>query len=293
MEKIDNILKNLQHVKATPPPDAWSQLLNTVEKHQHSEEQLFIRLKELSDYQQRPPSYLYDKIYAAVQKNITPKTFAPVIDFFIQYKQIAAIAVLLLLGYFAYLFIADNFNSQEPKDLAVTPGIVVPPEPHTDTTLLNDTAFSPAGNKGLHLVKKIKTPLKNNYYGLGVEPENAFESSVVTVDGKTFEIKDNNLIFTFASFKYNEVPSVLLNTNEEHVFIQVDNYTALAVNKNMRSLIKQMYKTKKNGSFTRKANRYRKKLADWQNADDIKFDSTLNYNPLDPFDLGDFILQLK
>lgn len=293
MEKIDNILKNLQHVKATPPPDAWSRLLNTVEKHQHAEEQLLIRLKELSNYQQRPPADLYDKIFAAVQKNVSSKVISPVIDFFIQYRQVAAAAVLLLLGYFAYLFISGNFNSQKPQEMAVKPSPITTPEQPTDSSVIVDTIFTSGEKKGLHLVKKIKIPLKKKYYGLDIETENAFESSVVMVDGKSFEIKDNNLIFTFASFKYDEVPSVLLNTSDENVYIQVDNYTSLAVNKNMRSLIKQMYKTRKNGSFTRKASRYRKKLTDWQNADDIKFDSTLNYNPLDPFDLGDFILQLK
>ena len=137
--------------------------------------------------------------------------------------------------------------------------------------------------------RKKNSRIVLNHEGDYETETNFFYTSSVQLGDSHFEIQNNDLLFTFASFQYNNVPPLLTDIKKEEVKLRLDDYTNIAISKNMRYMMRRMYKTRRNGKFTRTAKRYKARLANWQKADSIIFDSNLVKNPLDPMDLGDFI----
>jgi len=111
------------------------------------------------------------------------------------------------------------------------------------------------------------------------------------VNGQKFPLMDNDLLVTFASFKYNEIPDFVNRTDNGNWKIRVDQYANIVISQPMAGMMKDMSGFKSNGSPTRKARKSREKLDKWKKTDEANFDQSLQKNPLDPIDLAEFIFK--
>jgi len=112
-----------------------------------------------------------------------------------------------------------------------------------------------------------------------------------SIGGKTVQVSDNDLLMTFANYTYPEVPDYLLREGDQPLKIYVDQYTNIYVSKNMRALLKELYEVRNNGKPARKARKARRRLDDWKEKDEKRWDKSGKANPLDPVDLGEFIFK--
>lgn len=112
-----------------------------------------------------------------------------------------------------------------------------------------------------------------------------------SVGGEAVHVADNDLLTAFASYTYPEIPDYLLREGDQPLRIYVDQYTNIFVSKNMRALLKELYEVRNNGKPTRKARRARRRLDDWKEKDEKRWDKSGKANPLDPVDLGEFIFK--
>ena len=110
------------------------------------------------------------------------------------------------------------------------------------------------------------------------------------IDGTNYSILDNDLLATFTSFDPNKIPPFLLRESKEFTLVTIDNFTAINISPGMAEILNRMFKIKKNGKASRVSLKQNKKLLQWKSADINNFDINLMNNPLDPFDLGNFIL---
>ncbi|HWK04993.1 MAG TPA: hypothetical protein VNS58_15230 [Puia sp.] len=112
-----------------------------------------------------------------------------------------------------------------------------------------------------------------------------------SLNGQRLPLTDNDLLITFASLKYNEIPDFINRSDEGSWKIHIDQYTNIYISQPMSEMMKEMSLFKSNGSPTRKARKSREKLDKWKKSDEIQFDQSLKKNPLDPLDLGEFIFK--
>jgi len=111
------------------------------------------------------------------------------------------------------------------------------------------------------------------------------------IEGHPLALVDNDLLVTFTSFRYPEIGEYIGQEGEYDLRIHVDQYTNIALSPTMAGFIKEMYSYRKNGKPTRKARKTKERLERWQAADQKQFDSSARSNPIDPFDLGDFLFR--
>jgi hypothetical protein len=111
------------------------------------------------------------------------------------------------------------------------------------------------------------------------------------INGQRFPLVDNDLLITFASFKYNEIPDFVNRTDNESWMIRIDQYANIVISKTMVGMMKEMSGFKSNGNPTRKARKSRDKLDKWKKTDADNFDQSVQKNPLDPIDLAEFIFK--
>ncbi|HVW59473.1 MAG TPA: hypothetical protein VHC48_05545, partial [Puia sp.] len=113
---------------------------------------------------------------------------------------------------------------------------------------------------------------------------------VFSIEGQTLSATDNDLLVTFTSFAYQDVPAYLTRSIDKPLKINIDQYTHLYVSKNMLSMMKQTYEVLPNGKPARKARRMKRRLDNWKEKDQKRFDKGKS-NPLDPMDLAEFIFR--
>ncbi|MBN9386099.1 MAG: hypothetical protein J0H74_35405 [Chitinophagaceae bacterium] len=114
---------------------------------------------------------------------------------------------------------------------------------------------------------------------------------VLSIEGQTISVTDNDLLVTFTSFTYPAIPAYLTRNTDKPLKINIDQYTHLYVSKNMLSMMKQTYEVLPNGKPARKAKKMKRRLDNWKEKDQKRFDKGSGANPLDPVDLGDFIFR--
>jgi hypothetical protein len=112
-----------------------------------------------------------------------------------------------------------------------------------------------------------------------------------SINGQKLPLVDNDLLITFVSFKYDEIPDFVNRSDNGNWKIHIDQYTNILISKPMSEMMKEMNLFKSNGNPTRKARRGREKLDKWKKADEAQFDQSLKSSPLDPIDLAEFIFK--
>jgi hypothetical protein len=235
-------------------------------------------LKPLKDFEVKAPisfARLMEIIRGLVSNQIAAPSAGKLVSFS-SYRKIAAVAaaVLLLIGssYFIY-----------QKNATTNISATVAKNAQSVATNVERT------NRGL--VRKINGVRK---FGKSLN-DTAFIADGIPmtemkINGGSFSIIDNDYLVTFTSFNEANLPLFLQADKPVATSITVDNYTDITISEGMGAMMKKMYKTKKSGKPTRRARKQREKLDKWKKADADYFNNNSTSNPLDPMDLGNFIL---
>jgi len=111
------------------------------------------------------------------------------------------------------------------------------------------------------------------------------------IEGQTISVTDNDLLVTFTSFTYPDVPAYLTRNTGKPLKISIDQYTQLYVSQRMLDMMKVTYQVLPNGKPARKARKMKRRLDSWKEKDQKQFDKGKGANPLDPVDLAEFIFR--
>ena len=112
-----------------------------------------------------------------------------------------------------------------------------------------------------------------------------------SIEGHTIHVADDDLLASFISFTYPDVPVYLTRSTDRPLRIQIDAYSSLYVSKSMLDMMQEMYKVLPNGKPARKARRMKRRLESWKEKDQKRFDNGNGANPLDPLDLAEFLFR--
>ncbi len=298
-EQQNEILKkSLQPLHAhavMPPPQAVSfgAIMNRIK--QTDELNSF---KPLKDYEVKAPisfAMLMEIIKSLVSTQVT-KPSAKVISFG-SFKRMAAAAAVILAIISGYFIFQKNTSttSSNPGIVSTSPTKVTTP---TIIPTITDTNVTPNNGIASFDLKSKYGKTKNNVFGKGfnsnaLENPNSPESLPITdmtINGAVIPIIDNDYLATFTSLDPNNLPLFLQADNPVATSITVDQYTSITISEGMGAMMKKMYKTKKSGKPTRRARKQKEKLEKWKKIDADYFNQNSTSNPLDPIDLGNFIL---
>lgn len=293
-------LKSLFEHAVMPPTDAIS-FTNLMTRIKLSDE--LNTFKPLRNYEVKPP-FSFAKLMEIIKglvTNSSAKSSAKVIPFSAIYKRIAAAAAVLFmcfLGYLTYQKSASSAQQNENNNAAIT----VTPSKNTATETSPNADSIPKQNNHpqLAFIGNNGFTQKNNFGGgregkqkmfFGAAPTLAATAPAeLLINGSKFTIVDNDYLATFASFNESNLPAFLQVDNPVATQITIDDYASITITEGMGAMMKKMYKTKKSGKPTRRARKQREKLEKWKRADSAFFNPNVNLNPLDPIDLGNFIL---
>ncbi len=255
--------------------------------------------KKLKNNEVKPPfpfERLMEIIKGLATKN-NVKTGAKVISF-AKFKKMTAAAAILFFVIAVYFTFQKINNFKSGQDFAsnitapsFTPIIVTPPK---DANLISKT------DSNFDITSK-NTNKKNRFFG---DSPRRFGTSLIksakagerlplsemNINGVTFQIIDNDYLATFAALTEENLPLFLKAENPVATNITLDQYTSINISEGMSAMMKKMYKTRKSGKPTRRARKQKEKLEKWKKADVDYFNQNSNLNPLDPRDLGNFIL---
>ncbi len=296
-ESLKQSLKPLSAHAVMPPPEAISfgAIMNRIK--QTDELNTF---KPLKDFEVKPPisfARLMEIIRSLVSNKETT-TSAKVVSFG-AFKKIAAAAAVLLLLVSGYFIFQKNSiktttgsvtaTNNPTNNSSVTPTIT----PLVDTNnLAKNNNIAAIDEKGKYRKRK------NNIYGRGSKAAlldnpkiaESIPMTDISINGAVIPIIDNDYLTTFTSFDANNLPLFLQADNPVATSITVDQYTSITISEGMGAMMKKMYKTKKSGKPTRRARKQKEKLEKWKKVDADYFNQNSSSNPLDPLDLGNFIL---
>ncbi len=250
-------------------------------------------LQALKDHQV-PPPVQFEKILAAAKEESSQT--AKVFNLGNYSRKIAAAVAVIILGTASY-FIYQN--TQHNKALNGTDNIVAANDNQPATKSFADTLprtqqpsnGSVKGNNETAVVsndltrnpRKAKSELSTPFYTGRTGPR-------IGINGSQYTVKDNDYLGTFASFTETSMPSFLRTEKPIATTVTVDKYTSITISEGMAAILKKTYKTRRNGKPTRRARKQKEKIAKWKKADADYFNQNSTNNPLDPMDLGDFIL---
>jgi hypothetical protein len=271
--------------------------------------------KPLKNYEVAPP-YSFTKIMEVIKaalgitENTTNKTLAPVISLPIVKRIMAAAAVLLIaaLGYYTVTKFTKDAEPGSDPSIAVNPAAPIAPNPVAPTG---------GGDTTNNLLPTNANPLNKNYGGELASGSRAYGKSFgklgkrkgsngllddvsgpivdsvenFSIAGMKTPMVDNDFLATFASFNESALPPFLQSETPISTVISVDQFTDIVVTDKMGAFMKKMYKTRKSGKPTRKARKAKQKLEKWKVADSTYFSNETLNNPLNPVDLGNFILK--
>jgi hypothetical protein len=298
---ITNTFKSLLQHAVAPPATAinFGSIMNRIK-----ETDQLNTFKPLKDYEVTPP-FSFAKLMEIIKSMIAMPSIKPtakVISFSTNFKRIASAAAILLMcfvGYLTYKRSAVNAkdnniasNTITPTPSIVTPNVIAP---------ITDTAAKTNSNPTLAFIGNNNYNQKNKFGGgrdgkrkmfLGAAPAvtDVPLATELLINGSKFTIVDNDYLATFASFNESNLPEFLKVDKPVATQITIDDYASITITEGMGAMMKKMYKTKKSGKPTRRARKQKEKLEKWKKADADFFNPNANLNPLDPIDLGNFIL---
>lgn len=273
MTDRQDIWRHLKDHEVSPPQEVFARLCQILETGDAvrglSVQPPFERLQQ---YEVMPPAFLGRQIEDRL--GIRPRVFGKVR----WYLSAAACLVLIVAGWMVYRSYSTRENTiaigrkmQQPA----TPGAIAPLP--ADTPLKKDTPSRTLAG-GMTTDAHPATREK-----ISVRP-------VLSIEGQTISVTDNDLLVTFTSFTYPNVPAYLTRNTDKPLKIKIDQYTHLYVSKNMLNMMKQTYEVLPNGKLARKARKMKRRLDSWKEKDQKRFDKG-GANPLDPVDLADFIFR--
>jgi hypothetical protein len=328
---LSTSLKSLFNHSVTPPAAAISfgAIMNKIKETDQISQ--FKPLKEYAVTPPYTFAKMMEIIRAFMGTTATvaaPTTAGKVIPMGGLLKRIAAAAAILLLvgiSYFTYknLSSAEGNASSIASNGGSTNNNATPPPTNSNTTANNNITTPPAIDSNNILSKnsnqiasvysnrKVNSSYSNDNpyfptntnrkgrngaksaaakFGFGANLEIPVAQEL-NLGGSSVPIVDNDFLATFASLTETNLPPFLQAEKPVATVITIDEYTDITISENMGAMMKKMYKTKKSGKPTRRARKTKEKLEKWKKADADYFNANTTMNPLDPFDLGNFILQ--
>ena len=283
MQKKEEILKQLSNYEVKPPDFLSRNVLDKIHSIHSNEEKLEEKMQALQHYSSSPPQELYQRIITSLGLNKKAKVVS------INKGWWAAAAVLLMGIAIWVLLPKQNISDEGLVQNTENPLPQAPPNTQItvhDSTINSNSVTKPATKKNNHSPgwATYKSPATGNN-----EFEN-FSVSSIFLDGASYQVKDKEYFTHLTSFEPDEVPSFVYRNSNEKVMLYVDNSTAITISPNMMKMMKKLYSTRSNGKPTRKAVRLKKRLNSWKKADEVYFDKNLDKNPMNPVDLGNFLL---
>jgi hypothetical protein len=297
---LTNTFKALVRHSVAPPAAAISfgAIMNRIK-----ETEQLNTFKPLKDYEVAPP-FSFAKLMEIIRGMVATTSIKPtakVISFSANFKRIAAAAAVILMCFVGYLVYQNTSVKGDEGSTAsttvtptpsITPSIVTPPLVDTATIKNNNPTLAFIGNNNYNANNKFSTGRDGKRsMSFGAAP--TFDVPAPTellINGSKFTIVDNDYLATFASFNESNLPEFLKADNPVATQITIDDYASITITEGMGAMMKKMYKTKKSGKPTRRARKQKEKLEKWKKADADFFNPNANLNPLDPIDLGNFIL---
>jgi hypothetical protein len=278
MAERHDILHRLQEYEILPPPEAFVNLRNALNSGMKDGDALANgSISRLGQLEIQPPFSMRSSIESRIFKKRRTVSFY-------SYR---AIAACLLLAAGVWLMYQMNNSSRPAKSIpalvtqkkqTLQPGIPETAAPAHDTIpgpaeqplTANNT---PAGSG----ITESPTSLKNR------------KAPAFSIDNRKLSMIDNDLLFTFASYKYDEIPAFMSSKEDRILKIHVDQYANIVISKTMSRMMKDMYQYKSKDRLTRRARKTRERLDQWKKKDEEQFDRSSTDNPLDPIDLAKFI----
>jgi hypothetical protein len=299
---LTNTFKALVQHSVAPPAAAVSfgAIMNRIK-----ETDQLNTFKPLKDYEVAPP-FSFAKLMEIIRGMVATTSIKPtakIISFSANFRKIAAAAAVILMCFVGYLTYKNTTaNGQEEGSIAsttvtptpsnTTPSIATPPVADSAAIKNNNPTLAFIGNNNYNVKNKLGTGREGKrsmFFGAAPMLDVPAPTELL-INGSKFTIVDNDYLATFASFNETNLPEFLKADNPVATQITIDDYASITITEGMGAMMKKMYKTKKSGKPTRRARKQKEKLEKWKKADADFFNPNANLNPLDPIDLGNFIL---
>lgn len=314
MSQPFDIFRRLQDYELLPPPEVVAGLRNALnidlnsaitpglEKINGSGDQNISHdhsggfMERLGQLEIEPPAFIRASIENRIrEKNSLKRPFLKTVSLY-PYRSIAA---CLILAVGVWIIYRANHSAKHVSLVVTNKTNLTLAKNHLPGTPDQDGAGQGSGNKDSASEKKMamnaassedtNTDKTNGSTGsktVKIKPFTSF-----SIQGQGIPVVDNDLLVTFASFSYEEIPAFLTGTETRDLKIHVDQYTNVVISKAMAATMKEMYQIKSGGKPTRKARKTRERLEDWKKKDLEHFDKASGNNPLDPIDLAKFIFK--
>jgi len=272
--QLNTILKKLQDHSIPPPAQVTEAIHSNIqeEKAESLIKKEFEQVSSLKENSVTPPAFLLENILREGKpaRVVSFRKYIPRIAAALVFM--AAIAVVIRLTH------KKNAGTEETATV-----------PSTENKSLATTSPDKKDSVAIPMIlpkhsgSLASSPKKKNGYNSSSKTGNA------SIDGEDFDVHDNDLLFSFTNFNYNQLPSFITNESTDAVKVNLDHSSSITISEGMLGMMKTMYQQKKNGNPTAKARRQRKKLQRWKDADAKFFDKNVEKNPMDPLDLAEFI----
>lgn len=288
MPYLQDILKRLKSYCVPPPAELFDAITAKIKKQKDDTAPLDSNEKKIASLQAievAPPDFLFDNILKAIKEKDAVVTNAPakIIPFRKNYIIAAAASgVIVVAALGIYNFINKN---KENKGTAKVDKVIPANNNITKKDNLDTQTNTATINE--HSLAKIVNRTLPNKKTIAITGNDNFTSA--SVDGFDFPIQNNDLMATFTSFNYNNLPPFISGESTDAVKVRVDKSTSITLSGDMVSMMKKTYGIKKNGKPTMRAKREKRKFDKWKKADTKFFDKNVEKNPMDPIDLAEFI----
>jgi len=295
MAGTNNTFKNLQDYEIAPPPGLFAKLWKKIKRTGHPLQSSqtaeiepksdlentgtanFSNLKSYSSHDLQPPAFNFSKIKEAALLNTnetgqpTVKTTKPAPIIF----KLLAAATITGVAFLIYFLLYSGNQIDKSKNMSADAGSLYASDKRSQTNSgesnNNQDSISPNNNG--------KLPHFNLIYANGYISKNGNSTLV-----------ENDFIYTFTNFTYDQSISFLKKLKKDKL-ISLNSYSYLNISEKMAEYLKGMYEVNDKDKPTRKSKKLKAKLAKWKKKDESYFDRSLQKNPLDIIDLGEFILK--
>lgn len=244
------------------------------------------KLKTLKNHKAGAPVSFETILKAAKTNNKAAKVFS--IKAYA--RRIAAAAAVVLIGTAAYFIVQNKLNANTENSneaIAKTTPAPIKKDPGISSAQPAVTNVAVRQLMAKNTTAAIENNNKEQNVSLSGEQN---QSSHFSIDGTDYPVRNNDYLAAFTSFTVETMPAFLTAAKPLATPITIDKYTDINISEGMASILKKTYRTKRNGKPTRKARKQREKIESWKKADSDYFNKNSTNNPLDPMDLGDFIL---
>ena len=295
MAGTNNTFKNLQDYEIAPPSGLfaklWKKIKSSGHKTQNSQtgendtEKIitsavstdFSQLKTYISPDLQPPPFDFHKIKEAALKTTNTPGNPPVKinkQIAVVFKLLAAASITGVAFLLYYLVLSGNQSGKSKNDLP---------------------AYAESGNNPHNKTKSNQNASDNNQDNSKLNNSTLPNFKLIYANGYISKngnssLVENDFIYTFTNFTYDQSISFLKKLKKDKL-ISLNSYSYLNISEKMAEYLKGMYEVNDKDKPTRKSKKLKAKLAKWKKKDESYFDRSLQKNPLDIIDLGEFILK--